>query len=87
MSTPQGISTTMAANPEKARDLFLHVAGKLPPEHRDDYLAEACKPVRASENVIRCAKSHLITFRGGGGLLGRRNRLLLQPLRRTMLDT
>jgi serine/threonine protein kinase/Flp pilus assembly protein TadD len=32
----------MAANLERARELFLHAVGKLPPERWDDYVAEAC---------------------------------------------
>ena len=32
----------MPADPQRARDLFLHAVGKLPPEEWDAYLAEAC---------------------------------------------
>src|SRR5712664_2541881 len=32
----------MAADLQKARELFLHAVGKLPPEQWDGYVAEAC---------------------------------------------
>ena len=32
----------MPANLEKARELFLHAVGKLPPEQWDAYVSEAC---------------------------------------------
>ncbi len=34
----------MPADPQKARELFLHAVGKLPPEQWDAYLAESCGP-------------------------------------------
>ena len=32
----------MTVDPQKARELFLHVVGKLPPERWDEYVAEGC---------------------------------------------
>src|SRR5262245_47299051 len=32
----------MPADLQKAREIFLHAVGKLPPEHWDDYVSQAC---------------------------------------------
>src|SRR4051794_22480587 len=40
MSLHRGIA--MPADLQKARELFLHVVGKLPPEQWESYVAEAC---------------------------------------------
>jgi len=46
----------MPVNLERARDLFLHAVGKLPPEQWDDYVAEACGP----DTELRRQVGHLL---------------------------
>src|SRR5258708_21956036 len=49
----------MPADMQKARDLFLHAVGKLPPEQWDRYVAEACAgDAELAQQVGRLLKVH-----------------------------
>ena len=48
--------SAMPADLQRARELFLHAVGKLPPEEWDAYLAEAC----GSDDELRRQVAHLL---------------------------
>src|SRR5262245_37508832 len=43
----------MPADPKRARELFLHAVGKLPPEQWDGFVAEACQGDTELERQVR----------------------------------
>src|SRR5438270_13451875 len=53
---PPRDGVAMPANLQRARDLFLHAVGKLPPEQWDDYVAEAC----GGDTELRRQVGHLL---------------------------
>src|SRR6478672_7328562 len=58
----------MPADLQKARDLFLHAVGKLPPEEWDGYVAGACGGDAELEQQV----GHLLlVHRGAGSFLDR----------------
>src|SRR5262249_13229572 len=58
---------TMPANLQKARELFLHAVGKLPPERWEDYVAEACGN---DTDLAQQARGFLKVHREAGSFLG-----------------
>jgi hypothetical protein len=49
----------MPADLQRARELFLHAVGKLPPEQWDAYVAEACGPdVELQQHVLHMLQVH-----------------------------
>jgi hypothetical protein len=49
----------MAANMQRARELFLHAVGKLPPEEWDGYIAAACgEDTELKHLVMRLLNDH-----------------------------
>jgi hypothetical protein len=58
----------MSADPLKARDLFLHAVGRLPPEEWDGYVAAACgEDAEMERHVGRLLQVH----RAAGSFLDR----------------
>ena len=60
--------SVMPADLQRARELFLHAVGKLPPEEWDAYLAESC----GSDGELRRQAAHLLqVHREAGSFLER----------------
>src|SRR5215471_16834657 len=58
----------MAQDLQRARELFLHAVGQVPPEQWDAYLAEAC----GSDDELRRQAAHLLqVHRDAGSFLER----------------
>jgi hypothetical protein len=66
ISGESGGTSVMPANLQKARELFLHAVGKLPPEQWDDYVAAACGGDTELEQQVR---RYLQVHRDAGSFL------------------
>ena len=62
----------MPADLQRARELFLHAVGKLPPEQWDRYLAEACDTDAELHRQVAHLLQELIRADDGAGALADR---------------